>query len=242
MKGGKPMFFEKVSRPSYMDYSAQEFAKDNNLLYVPTSVKDLKIADYKRPGINPLLLAENRCMLLHPPNDGLPTCPVYFYKKTKNGRHVEVIDNRRAFSEIANISEILLKMTKLYKDHIEDQIFLDPMCFAAVFTDRTVAHYHGRGKLAVIDDTLCNNNVEPENQDDARKHFYNEFLGHFIGWNFGKAVNKNEELGATLVDIVRILKEKGLREEAGPGFRVWGSKDVWHVKYTDDKTPKIIRF
>ena len=82
------MFFEKVSRPSYMDYSAQEFAKDNNLLYVPTSVKDLKIADYKRPGINPLLLAENRCMLLHPPNDGLPTCPVYFYKKTKNGRHV----------------------------------------------------------------------------------------------------------------------------------------------------------
>ncbi len=236
------MNFKKSFQPDYMHYSAQEFAKDNDILYIPTRSCELKVPEHEKRDANSLLLANDRCIILHPPNDGMPTCPVEFYRKAKNDRYVKVMDNKRAFSEITNLPEILLQMTCLYEEHINNRVFLDPMSFAVMLIDPIKKRYHGRGKLAITNDTLCNNKVKPKNQDDARKYFYNKFLDHFIGWNFGKAVSENDSLKSALSRLVRLLDKTGLRADAGAGFDVWISKYVWHVKYADNGVSEIIYF
>lgn len=235
------MSLKTLFQPKYMSYSAQEFAKDNDIYYTPTRVRELRILELEKSN-NFLRLTKDGCIILHPPNDGMPTRPVEFFRRAKGGKLVKVIDNRNAFCEITNLPEILLQIAVLYEKHIDEPIFLDPMCFAIMLIDPINKHYVGRGKLAIAADTLCNNNVKPKNQEDARKFFYNRFLDHFIGWNFGKAVSKYPQLEDALSRITRQLIDRDLRRNAGPGFNVWISKDVWHVEYTDAGDPKIIRY
>ena len=235
------MYLKEISQQDYMHYSAKEFAKDHSIIYVPIEFDELKIALHEEYTC-PRLLAEDRYIMLHPPNDGMPTCPIEFYKRTKDGGYVKVIDNQHAFKEITNISEILLQIATLYEQCIDEPIFLGSMAFMVMLTGNIDENYHGEGKLAITDETLCNSKVKPEDQIRAKKFFYNEFLDHFIGWNFGKAVNENSQLKNTLQRIIKRLKKASLRKNAGPGFDVWGSKDVWHVDYDDDGTPEIIRF
>lgn len=117
-----------------MSYSTQEFAENNGIQYIPTKIGDLLLPDHK-PGVNALHLAVNRCIILHPPVDGMPTCPIEFYRRAKGGRYIKVMDNIQAFKEISNISEILLQIANLYERFIDEPIFLDPNCFTITLID-----------------------------------------------------------------------------------------------------------
>ncbi len=226
------MGVKELFQPKYMRYSAEEFAKDNDILYVPFKDTELKRVPREKGTLtNSFLLIEGRFIIMRPPDDGMPTRPINFYRRTKRGRCIKVLDNQRAFYEIVNLSEILLQMTELYERHFHDQIFLDSMSFAVKLVDHLSNQYKGRGELAITDDTLCNNNVPPNKQNDARKVFYNEFVDHFMGWNFGRVVSENDRLRDELSRLVRMLEEAGIREDAGPGFDVWMSEYVWHIKY-----------
>ena len=67
-------------------------------------------------------------------------------------------------------------------------------------------------------------NCNAENFIEAKKHFINIFLDHFIGWNFGKVVNNDEELIIRTNDkgkIISNLKDEYLVEEInGLKFRI----------------------
>ena len=60
------------------------------------------------------------------------------------------------------------------------------------------------------------------------KDFLNDFLDHFIGWNFGVTIKSNPQLEKELLEFNSLVISKGLREAAGPGFDVWCSDDVQH--------------
>ena len=61
----------------------------------------------------------------------------------------------------------------------------------------------------------------------ARK-FINKFLDHFIGWNFGVSVNRNEKLKAELESLNEKVINMGLREYAGTGYEVYGIETEEH--------------
>ena len=59
-------------------------------------------------------------------------------------------------------------------------------------------------------------------------HYINIFLDHFLGWNFGKVIMDNPRLEGKVKDFNNLVIKKGMRKDAGPGFRVWCSEEVVH--------------
>ena len=67
------------------------------------------------------------------------------------------------------------------------------------------------------------------NNKETRKYFVNRFLDHFMGWNFGVSINRNEELKEALIRLNNKVIEKDLREDAGLGYSVYGTeKDIYN--------------
>ena len=53
----------------------------------------------------------------------------------------------------------------------------------------------------------------------------NEFLDHFMGWNFGVSINRNEELRLALEKFNYKVIDRGMRLYSGPGLDVYGTED-----------------
>lgn len=139
-----------------------------------------------------------------------------------------IMDNQHSFKGITNLSEIILQMVKLYAKYIDDDMFIASAGFAIRLDDEVHPEYHGKATFVLTKDSIRNNKVKPEEIIEAKKYFINDFLDHYIGWNFGVAVTSNPELEKALIDFNNLVIEKGLREYAGTGFEVWHSEDVMH--------------
>ena len=149
----------------------------------------------------------------YPPNDGMAKLPFYYYKD-----HDLVITNKYAFSEIENLDEIILEMVRMYNKALDDKIALNPYGFMLKLEDEITRDYKGKASLVLTDKVLVKNNSENRNK------CINDFLDHFIGWNFGLSVNRNEELKEELIKLNNKVIEKGIREDAGPGYGVYGTE------------------
>ena len=176
----------------------------------------------KKYPVNAFEISDN-LVYFYPLNDGMPTCPFEFYK---NGELV--IDNNKEYSQISNLDEILLQMVRIFNQSLDNQIVLDPYYFMLELTDEPCKNYTGNVSLVITEKAIRNQKLNAQNFDEATKYFINHFLDHFIGWNFGLSVNRNEDLKRELEELNEKVIDMGIREWAGPGFEVDGNDDVVH--------------
>lgn len=152
------------------------------------------------------------CIYFYPPNDGRPTMPIYFFKDGKI-----ILKNDKAFSEIDNLDDILIKMTEIFNKALDKNIILNPYGFMLRLTDDYEENYKGEASLVLTDKSIIS-----KNDNEAKKYFINRYLDHFIGWNFGVSVNRSDDLKVALEKLNNKVIDLGLREDAGPGFEVYG--------------------
>lgn len=162
--------------------------------------------------------SSNSLIFFYPLNDGYPTCGFEFYE---NGKLL--ISNAQGFSQINNLDEIILHMVRLYSYAIDNNIVLDPFYFMLEIKKDTTDKINGN--LVVTEKAIRNHKLTKDNFDEANKHFINKFLDHFIGWNFGLSVNRNETLKIELEKLNAKVINMGIREYAGAGFEVYGTED-----------------
>lgn len=153
----------------------------------------------------------------YPPNDGAPTRPFYYYVD-----HDLLFRNTNAFQEIENLDEILLKVVKIIDKAFDNKVAINPYGFMLHLDDELTRNYKGKATLVMTNNSLSKNDTK------RRKYFINRFLDHFIGWNFGVSVNRNEELKEALIKLNNKVIKSGFREDAGPGYDVYGTEsDVY---------------
>ena len=162
----------------------------------------------------------NNLVYFYPLNDGMPTCGFEFYK---NGELV--IDNDKEYSQISNLDEILLQMVRIFNQSLDNGIVLDPYYFMLELTDEPCKDYQGNVSLVITEKAIRNQKLNGQNFDEATKYFINHFLDHFIGWNFGLSVNRNEDLKRELEELNEKVIDMGIREWAGSGLEVQGVED-----------------
>ena len=181
------------------------------------------------PYVNAFKVKDNM-IFFYPANDGMPTCSFEFYS---NGKLV--IGNQHNFSEIENLDEILIEMVRIYRKSLDSRVVLDPYFFMLELTDPVTENYHGKATLVATEKAVRNQKLNNDHFDEANQHFINKFLDHFIGWNFGKSVKRNEVLRKELEELNQKAMYMGLRKAAGTGFEVYESGDVVHYDLPIDK-------
>lgn len=163
----------------------------------------------------------NDLVFFYPLNDGMPTEEFEFYKEGKL-----VIGNDKEYSQISNLDDIILQMVRLFSISLDNGIVLDPYYFMLELTDDVRENYRGKAKLVITEKAIRNQKLNKLNFNEANKHFINRFLDHFIGWNFGLSVNRNEGLKMELEQLNEKVIDMGIREYAGTGFEVYGTENV----------------
>ena len=211
----------------YQKITARDIATANGIEYISNARGSKVISN--EDFVNRFYAKKGRYILLHPANDGMPTCPIEWYG-VFDGKTKMIMDNQTSFKCITNLSDIIIKMISLYSEYIDDEIFINPSGFAIRFDDEVKPKYTGRASLVLTDCAVMNKKVKPEQIDEAKMYFLNEFLDHFIGWNFGVVIKNNPELEERLIKFNDLVISKGLRKDAGPGFDVWCTDDVQHYK------------
>lgn len=166
---------------------------------------------------NGFIIDSDNMIFLYPPNDGMPTCSFEFFKDGKL-----IINNQQAYLEIINLDEILLQMVRIFTKSLDDGIVLDPYYFMLKLDGEIKENYKGNASLVITEKAIRNQKLNKQNFDDATKYFINHFLDHFIGWNFGVSVNKNETLRNELESLNEKVIDKGIREFSGTGYEVYG--------------------
>ena len=197
--------------------------KDNELDQVREIAEslDLKFALHdlkkqKKENVNAFDISSN-LVFFYPLNDGEPTCTFSFYENEKL-----VLDNRSEYSQISNLDEIIRQMVKLYNQALDSRIVLDPYYFMLELKDDICEDYHGKVELVITEKAIRNQKLNETNFDEANKYYINHFLDHFIGWNFGLSVNRNEALKKELEELNNKVIDMGIREYAGSGLEVYG--------------------
>ena len=217
--------YRKLCKTDFQKVTAKKIATENDIDYVSDAIGKKMNANGEM--VNRYYAVEGKYILLHPANDGMPTCPFEWWG-TFDGKPQMIMDNQSSFKGITNLSEIILQMVELYAKYIDEDMLIASAGFAIKLEDEVTPNYHGRATLVLTEDAIRNNKVKPDQTLDAKKYFINDFLDHYIGWNFGVAVTSNPELEKALNQFNNLVIEKGLREAAGPGFEVWESDDVKH--------------
>lgn len=193
-----------------------------NTLGLDFTMHDLK--KIKNEKGNSYNIDDNNMIFLYPVNDARPTCPFGFYKDNKL-----IIHNQNVYSEITNLDEIILQLVRIFDKSLEKGIVIDPYYFMLRLDDEVKENYKGKATLTITEKAIRNQKLNKENFDEANKYFINRFLDHFIGWNFGVSVNRNETLRNELELLNQKVIEKGIRKYAGPGFEVYGTdRESYH--------------
>ena len=216
---------EKIVNTDFQKITAKQIAEENGVEYIPKAIDYSFVTDI--PRINKCFAAEGKYILLYPPNDGRPTCPIEWLTKIGGG-DTKIIDNKKSYNSITNLSDILLQMVRLYMKYIDEDVFINPFSFAIKLEDEVCENYIGRASLVLTDDSIQNNKISPEDRRKRKKYFFNKFLDHYIGWNFGLAVENNSQLEKELNELNRLVISKGLRKHAGSGYEVFCTKYVKH--------------
>ena len=154
-------------------------------------------------------------IFFYPVNDGCPTIPFKFYKDGKL-----LLTNENNFSEILNLDEILIRMTRLISYALDQDIVINPYYFMLELGEDF--ENSGNAQLIMTERAYVNKSLNNENFEEAKKYYINHFLDHFIGWNFGVSINRNEELKKELEALNNKVIDMGMREYAGPGLEVIG--------------------
>lgn len=216
----RKIFSKKRSEEDYHTITAKMIAEENGIEYISSVTESQKGDD------NGYYIRKGKYILLYPPNDGYPTSPFKWYM----GNGEFLMDNQSSFNCITNLNEIILSMIKLYTKYIDQDVFIASLGFAVKLEDEICPGYNGKATLVLTKDSIRNHKVKPEKKEEAKKYFINDFLDHFIGWNFGVVVKSHPELEKALLEFNDLVISKGLREEAGRGFEVWQSDDVMPYK------------
>ena len=207
--------------------SAKSIATKNGIDYIQNATK--KKYNSGEQDANQYYAEKGRYILLHPANDGMPTCPFEWFRKF-DGETKMLMDNQSSFKNITNLSEILLQMVRLYAKYIDEDVVIGSFGFAIKLDDEVSPNYVGRATLAMTEEAIQNKWIKPIKIAEAKEYCINEFLDHFIGWNFGVAIKNNSQLEKELLDFNEIVINRGLRKDAGPGFEVWSSNEVMHYE------------
>lgn len=213
------------SNADFQRITAKKIAAENGIEYISKATGKKYHSGKKY--VNQFYAVKGKYILLHPANDGMPTCPIEWFGKF-DGKDKMIMDNQSSFKGITNLSDIILQMVRLYAKYIDDDMFIASAGFAIRLDDEVCPDYTGKASFVLTDDAIRNNKVKPEQVIEAKKYFFNDFLDHFIGWNFGVAVKSNPQLEKELLEFNSLVISRGLREDAGPGFEVWCSDDVQH--------------
>lgn len=200
-----------------------------DLLNLKFSFHNLKVT--KKDKTNAYEIS-NDLIYFYPLNDGLPVCEFEFYKDGEL-----VIGNDKEYSQISNLDDILLQMVRIYDKALDNGIILDPYYFMLELTDEVCKDYHRGASLVITEKAIRNQVINKNNFDEANKYFINHFLDHFIGWNFGLSVNRNETLRNELEKLNEKVINMGIREWAGPGHEVYGTESVEHNGLQHYKLP-----
>lgn len=209
--------------------TARQIALENGIEYIPSAEKrKLRLKNSKHA--NRFYVHNDRYILLHPPNDGTPMYPFEWYVDFY-GKPQMVLHNRSAFNCITNLSDILLHMVRLYDEYIDENVFISFTGFAIKLEDEIKPDYHGSASLVLTKDAVRNNMVKPFEIEEAKRYFINNFLDHYIGWNFGVAIANNPVLEKALLNFNNSVINRGLREYSETGFDVHSSKDVVHYNF-----------
>lgn len=212
----------------YKYITAKQIARDNDLEYIDDA--ETEKANIGNEFSNNFYAFEGKYILLYPANDGMSTCPFKWWKVI-DGVPKMVIENKDSFKSIVNLNEIIMQMIELYTKYIDDNVFIASYSFAVKLEDEVQPNYTGRASLVLTKDSVRNNRVKRNELNNAKKYFLNDFLDHYIGWNFGRTIKSNPELEQALIDFNNLVIKKGLREYAGTGFEVWQSEDVMHYEF-----------
>lgn len=218
---------QEKSVRDYQMITAKKVAEENGIDYI-SDAKGRKFSS-KDCMVNQIYAGKGKYILLTPPNDGMPTCPIEWYGKFE-GKTEKIMDNQSSFKNITNLNEIILQMIKLYEKYIDEDMFIASAGFAIKLEDEVCQNYCGRASFVLTKDAIRNNKVKTEEVLEAKKYFLNDFLDHFIGWNFGVVITGNPELEEELKKFNELVIKKGLRRYAGTGFNVWISDDVQHYE------------
>ena len=154
------LFGRIIPGNSYKKVSAQSIANQNGIEYISTThLKKLS----RGKQVNAYYAIDNKYILLHPPNDGYPTCPIEWYLSPMPNSRVPdmIIDNQSAFSEIQNMDKLLIQMVKLYEKYIDQDVFISWMGFVAKLDGIVFPNFQGKATLAVNEDFIVNNKVKP---------------------------------------------------------------------------------
>lgn len=203
-------------RPQTEEQKIADIANALDLEFRLHSLKKLP-SQGGRGGANRYAVSDDNLIFFYPVNDGMPTCPFEFYKDGKL-----VLHNQTVYSEITNLDEIILQLVRMFDKSLEDGIVLDPYYFMLRLEEEVKPSYKGRASLVVTEKAIRNQKLNKDNFDEATAYFINHFLDHFIGWNFGVSVNRNETLRNELEALNNKVIEKGIRKYAGSGFEVYG--------------------
>ena len=157
----------------------------------------------------------NNLIYFYPFNDGFATCPFKFYKDD-----MLVIDNYGEFKQISNLDDILLQMVRLFDFALDHSIILDPFGFMLELTDEICEGYQGRARLVVTNAAIRNHELLSTEFYSVRNLLINRFLDRFIRWNFGKSVNRCEDLKRELLDLNEKVIDMGIREDDSKGIEI----------------------
>ena len=203
---------------------ACEEYEENNIINIIANSLGLKLCYHnlekiKKDSTNAFEMSNN-LVYFYPLNDGYPTCGFEFYQ---NGKLI--IDNYEEYSQISNLDDIILQMVRIFNQSLDKGIILDSYYFMLELTDEVCKNYSGNANLIITEKAIRNQKLNNENFGEAQKYFINHFLDHFIGWNFGLSVNRNETLKKELEELNEKVIDMGIREYAGKGFEVYGAED-----------------
>ena len=214
---GKDAIFIRKSDTEIQQQEFEQVKEIADSLNLKFNLYDLK--KINKENVNAFEISNN-LVYFYPLNDGMSTCGFEFYK---NG--VLIIDNDKEYSQISNLDEIILQMVRIFNQSLDNRIVLDPYYFMLELTEEICENYHGNANLVITEKAIRNQKLNKKNFDEANKYFINLFLDHFIGWNFGLSVNRNEDLKRELEELNEKVIDMGIREWAGSGFDVYGGGD-----------------
>ena len=214
---GKDAIFIRKSDTEIQQQEFEQVKEIADSLNLKFNLYDLK--KINKENVNAFEISNN-LVYFYPLNDGMSTCGFEFYK---NG--VLIIDNDKEYSQISNLDEIILQMVRIFNQSLDNRIVLDPYYFMLELIDEPCKDYHGNANLVITEKAIRNQKLNKKNFDEANKYFINLFLDHFIGWNFGLSVNRNEDLKRELEELNEKVIDMGIREWAGSGFDVYGGGD-----------------
>ncbi len=206
--------------------TAEKIALDNDIEYVESAIGGI-ISSSQQVAIC-TYAHDDKFILLCPANDVIPTYPIEWY--TSNNE--KIMDNQASFDNITNLNEIILAMIRLYTKYIDDDVFISPAGFAIKLQEEVSSNYRGTASFVLTKDAI-RNKEKFERSYKVKKNILNNFLDHFIGWNFGVVISNNAWLEQELLEFNNLVISKGLREYAGNGLDVFQTEKVksYDLKY-----------